>query len=199
YLQNSMMSRDHLDAKVKLISANYNASTNHADITFNVQAGPLIHVKLQGAHVWSWTKKKLLPVYQEVGIDPEIIQEGRTNLTSHLKSKGYVDAKVNVTRQKQPDGETIVYEVLKGPRHKVKGVDVAGNQTLEEGDLLKHAPVKKARILTHGSYSEKLVHTSVKNLQRVYQANGFSDVKVTPEVHNEAGNIRVTFRVVEGE
>src|SRR5262249_44512483 len=46
---------------------------------------------------------------------------------------------------------------------------------------------------------DKLVHTSVKNLQRVYQANGFSDVKVTPEVHTEAGNIRVTFRVVQGE
>ena len=199
YLQNSLMSKDHLDAKVKLISANYNAANNHADITFNVQAGPLVHVKVQGAHVWSWTKKKLLPVYQQVGIDPEIIQEGRTNLTSHFQSKGYFDAKVNVTTQKQPDGETIVYEVVKGPRHKVKDVDVAGNQTLKEDELLQHVPVKKARLITHGSYSEKLIHTSVKNLQRVYQANGFSDVKVTPEVHNEAGNIRVTFRVVEGE
>ena len=199
YLQNSLMSKDHLDAKVKLISADYNASNNHADITFNVQSGPFIHVKVEGAHVWSRTKRKLLPVYQEVGIDPEIIQEGRKNLVSHFQSKGYFDAKVNVTTQAQADGETIVYQIFKGPRHKVKGVEIAGNQTLKEDDLLSHVPVKKARLFSHGSYSENLVHTGVKNLARVYQANGFSDVKVTPEVHNEGGNIAVTFRVVEGE
>jgi len=199
HLQNSLMSQDHLDAKVKLISASYNASNNRADITFNVQAGPLVHVKLQDAHVWSWTKKKLLPVYQEVGIDPEIIQEGRKNLISHFQSKGYFDAKVNVTTQAQTDGQTILYEIAKGPRHRVKDVDIAGNQILKQDDLRSHVPVKKAHVFTHGSYSENLVHTSVKNLQRVYQANGFSDVKVTPEVHNEAGNITVTFRVAEGE
>jgi len=199
YLQNSLMSKDHLDAKVKLISANYDAGTNRANITFNVQSGPFIHAKVEGAHVWNWTKKKLLPVYQEVGVDPEIIQEGRKNLVSHFQSKGFFDAKVNVATQTQPDGETILYQIVKGPRHKVKDVDIAGDQTLKEDDLLKHVPVKKAHIFSHGSYSDNLVHTSVKNLQRVYQANGFSDVKVTPEVHNEAGNITVTFRVVEGE
>ena len=199
YLQNSLMSKDHLDAKVKLISANYNAGNNRADITFNVQSGPFYHVKVQGGHVWSWTKRKLLPVYQQVGVDPEIIQEGRKNLVSHFQSKGYFDAKVDVNTQKQTDGETIVYQIAKGPRHKVKDVDIAGNQTLKEDDLLKHVPVKKAHIFSHGSYSENLLHTSIKNLQRVYQANGFSDVKVTPEVHNQAGNITLTFRVVEGE
>ncbi|HJX00764.1 MAG TPA: POTRA domain-containing protein [Terriglobales bacterium] len=199
YLQNALMKEDHLDAKVKLISANYNASNNHADITFNVQSGPFIHVKVEGAHVWSWTKKKLLPVYQEVGIDQEIIQEGRKNLVSHFQSKGYFDAKVDVTTQKQPDGETIVYQIAKGPRHKVKDVDIAGNQTLKEDELLPHVAVKKAHILSHGKFSENLVRTSVKNLQRVYQADGFSDVKVTPEVHNQGGNVLVTFRVVEGE
>ena len=199
YLQNALMKQDHLDAKVKLISANYNASNNHADIAFNVRSGPLYHVKIQGGHVWSWTKKTLLPVYQEVGIDPEIIEEGRTNLVSHFQSKGYFDTKVNVTTENQPNSETILYQIVKGPRHKVKDVDLAGNQTLAKGDLTPHVAVKQAHFFSHGSYSEKLVHTSVKNLENVYKANGFSDVKVTPEVHNQGGNVLVTFRVVEGE
>lgn len=201
YLQNALMKEDHLDAKVKLIAANYNAGTNRADITFNVQSGPFYHVKIQGAHVWSWTKKKLLPVYQEVGIDEEIIQEGRKNLQSHFQSKGFFDAKVDVKTTTQPNGETILYQVAKGPRHKVKNVDVAGNQTLKDSELMPHVAVKKAMIpfFSHGSYSENLVRTSVKNLQNVYKANGFSEVKVTPEVHNQAGNVLVTFRVVEGQ
>ena len=199
YLQNSLMKEDHLDAKVKLISANYNVSTNRADITFGVQAGPFYHVKVQNAHVWSWTKKKLLPIYQQVGVDQEIIQEGRKNLVSHFQSKGYFDAKVSVTTQPQPNGQAIVYQVEKGPRHKVAEVDVAGNTTLADKDLMPHVTVKKAHIFSHGSYSENLVHTSVKNLQNLYRADGFSDVKVVPEIHEQNGNLVVTFRVIEGE
>lgn len=200
YLQNALMKEDHLDAKVKLIAANYNAETNRADINFSVASGPLIHAKVEGAHIWSWSKKTLLPIYQEVGVDDEIIQEGRTNLISHFQSKGYFDTKVNVVTNKQADGgETVLYQITKGPRHKVTSVEISGNQTLESNTLLPHVPVKKKHFLSHGQYSENLVRTSVKNLERVYQANGFSDVKVTPEVHNESGNIAVNFRVVEGE
>jgi outer membrane protein assembly factor BamA len=43
------------------------------------------------------------------------------------------------------------------------------------------------------------LNTSVKNLEGVYRAAGFSTVKVTPEVKNESGgNIDVTFHVDEG-
>jgi outer membrane protein insertion porin family len=199
YLQSALMSEDHLDAKVKLIGANYNPSTNRADISFSVTAGPFYHVKVEGAHVWSWTKKSLLPVYQEVGVDEEIVQEGRTNLVSYFQSKGYFDAKVSVSTQQQANGEAITYQIVKGPRHKVAGVEIAGNQTIDEDKLMPHVAVKKAHIFSHGKYSENLVHTSVKNLQHLYQADGFSDVKVTPEVHNQNGNVLVTFRVVEGE
>lgn len=199
YLQNALMKEDHLDGKVKLLSANYIASTNHADITFSVVTGPFYHVKVEGAHVWSRTQKNLLPVYQEVGIDPELIQEGRTNLVSYFQSKGYFDAKVNVTTQTLPNGENIVYQIVKGPRHKVEGVAIAGNKTLDEDVLVPHLTVKKAHFLSHGKYSENLVRSSVKNLQNMYRASGFSDVKVTPEVHNQGGDVAVTFRVVEGE
>lgn len=201
YLQNALMKEDHLDAKVKLVSANYNPNSNRADITFSVQSGPFYHVRVEGAHVWSWTKKNLLPVYQEVGIDQEIIQEGRANLVSYFESKGFFDTKVDVDTQTQSDGESIVYQVTKGPRHKVSSVAITGNQTLKDSDLMPHVTVKKPSIplFSHGSYSEKLVHTSVKNLENVYRADGFSDVKVTPEVRNQGGNVLVTFRLTEGE
>lgn len=200
YLQNALIKQNHLDAKIKLISANYNPETNHADIAFNVKSGPVIHVKVEGAHVWSRTQKKLLPEYQQVGVDPEIIQEGRQNLVSYFQSKGYFNAKVNVSTQQQTKGETILYQIVKGPRNSVERVTIAGNQTLTDKDLMPHVAVKKEHIFYHGKYSENLVRTSVKNLQRVYQADGFSDVKVTPSVNTQPnGDVFVTFRVDEGE
>lgn len=198
YMTNALMKQDHLDAEVKLIGAQYDPATNRADVKFHIEEGPVIHVKVEGAHLWSWTKHKLLPVYAQVGVDPEIIQEGRRNLISDFQSKGYFNVQVKADVQKQQNGETIVYAITKGPRHKVADVDIAGNQAIDEGELLKHVTVQKAHFLSHGKYSEKLVAQSRKNLEAVYKSQGFSTVKVTQQVKNENGNIGVTFRVDEG-
>jgi outer membrane protein insertion porin family len=165
---------------------------------FDVTAGPHVHVKVEGAHLWGRTRRKLLPIYQQAGLNPELIQEGRQNLISHFQSKGYFDVKVDSRVQPGPTGQMIFYQVTKGPRHKVKEVDIAGNQHLSDSDLLGHVKVHKARFLSRGKFSQKLLRTSVDNLKRVYQANGFSSVQVRPEVMNEQGNIAVRFRVDEG-
>src|SRR6185312_10320078 len=164
----------------KLLGAEYNPDTNRADIHFHVTEGPLVHVKIAGAHVWGFTKRKILPVYQQVGINTEIIQEGRQDLVEHFQAKGYFDAKVDVNVQKQTDGEAIVYQVTRGPRHRVASVEIAGNEKLEEGELKPHLKVQKAHLFSHGTYSAKAVKDSVKNLKAVYEAAGFSSVKVTP-------------------
>ncbi len=197
-LENTLLSEEHLAAEVKLLGANYDAATNKADISFQVKTGPLIHVDIQGAHVWSWTKKRLLPVYDQVGADPEVIQEGRRNLASHFQNKGYFDVKVSVNVQQRPNGESIVYQVEKGPRRKVGEVTVAGNNTLTKEELMPTIAVKEGGILKHGNYSEKLVQKSVKNLEGMYKAAGFSTVKVTPQINNKENKLAVTFRVDEG-
>jgi outer membrane protein insertion porin family len=197
-LESTLVSKDFLGAKVKLVGANYDPATNRADIVFHVQTGPPTHVKVEGAHLWSWTRHKLLPVYQQLGVDQELIQEGRQNLVSYFQSKGYFDAQVQAQVTPQPPGESIVYQITKGPRHKVTGVSVAGNQAVSDKELMPHVTVEKGRFFSHGKYSEKLVKSSVKNLEGVYRAAGFSTVKVTPQVKNQGGDISVAFQVNEG-
>jgi len=98
----------------------------------------------------------------------------------------------------QANGESIVYQITKGPRHKVQNVQLAGNRTIDEDKLVGHIKVKKAHIFSHGQFSDKLVKDSVTNLENVYKAEGFSSVKVTPKVTNQNGNLVVTFAVNEG-
>jgi outer membrane protein insertion porin family len=198
YLENQLMKEDHLAGQVKLIGANYDPETNRADVQFNVTPGPLVHVRVQGAHLWSWTRHKLLPLYQQVGLDPELIQEGRQNLISYFQSKGYFNTKVVAQVQQQANGESVLYQVTKGPRHKITDVNIADNQQLSDKELSGFLKVRKARVFSRGLYSEKLVRTSVTNLKRVYEANGFSSVQITPEVKNREGNVAITFRVNEG-
>ncbi len=203
YLENTLMSQEHLGARVQLIGTSYDPATNRADINFQVKTGPLVHVKIQGAHVWSWDKKKLLPIYQQAGLGPELVQEGRQNLVSYFQSKGYFDTKVTATVQPQPQGETVLYQITKGPRRRVESVSIAGNHHLSTDSLMPHVTVEKGlwpAFLSHGKYSNKLMQGSITNLKNFYQANGFSDVKVTPQVKTETnGDIIVTFRVAEGQ
>jgi outer membrane protein insertion porin family len=153
-----------------------------------------------GAHLWGFQKKRLLPIYQENGLDPELIQEGRQNLISHFQQAGYFDAQVTAKTEDQPNRETIVYQITKGPRHRVADVDIAGNQHLDEKKLMPHVTVQPKSWLpwSHGKFSQKLLRASAKNLERMYAADGFSTAKVAPQVTTKGDNLVVTFRVDEG-
>jgi outer membrane protein assembly factor BamA len=200
YLEGTLMKRKHLGAKVRLNGAEYDPATNRADIHYSIDPGPIVNVAVRGAHVWSWKQHKLLPVFAQIGLDPELIQEGRRNLVSYFQSKGFFDVNVTSNVTQGTKGESIVYQVTKGPRHKVAAVKLAGNKTIDEDRLVRHIVVKKANwwFLSHGDYSEKLVKRSVDNLSTVYKFEGFSSVQITPKVNAGAGNIVVMFVVNEG-
>jgi outer membrane protein assembly factor BamA len=198
YMQSALVGRDRLAAHVQLIGAEYDPATNRANINFHVAAGPLVRIRVEGAHLWKSTEHKLLPVYQQVGVDDELVQEGRKNLISHFQSKGSFDVTVQTNVAQQADGQTILYSIAKGPKHKVSSVSISGNKGLGEKQLQSHLTVQKAALFSRGQFSDKLLRSSVKNLEATYHAEGFSDVKVTPKVEGRGGNIDVKFLVVEG-
>ena len=198
YLQKREEKKGKLAAQVKLAGAAYNAETNRADIHYDLETGPTINVEVKGAHLWSWTKKSLLPVYQGVGADPELVQEGRAALVSYFQKKGFFDVNVDSDFHKQDSVDTIVYTITKGQKHKVTDVSVAGNSQLKTPDLMAMVTVKKKHLFSPGDYSEQLVRASQKNLTALYESEGFSSVQVTPSVSHKDGNVLVAFHVVEG-
>jgi outer membrane protein insertion porin family len=198
YLQKGLEKKGKLAAQVKLDGAAYTADTNRADIHYDVQEGPTVHVQVTGAHLWSWQRKSLLPIYQGVGVDPELVQEGREALVSFFQDKGFFDVDVNSQFHKKDSVDTIVYVISKGKKHKVTEVSVAGNSQIKTPDLTALITVKKSHLFSPGDYSEKLVRTSTKNLTALYQSEGFSSAQVTSSVSKKDGNLTVAFHVVEG-
>lgn len=198
YLQNKLAKQGYLNARVKLAGAEYNAVTNRADIHFNIDTGPVISVKIEGAHLWSWTRKSLLPIYQGIGVDDEVVQEGNQYLVSYFQAKGYFDAKVESHFQESPSGDTILYQIVKGKKHKVQAVELVGNKSGTTEKLMPFLTVKKAHLLSRGKYSESLVRGSARNLTNVYKTEGFSDVKVTPAVASNGKDVSVTFHIQPG-
>jgi outer membrane protein assembly factor BamA len=194
YLENRLQSENRLAARVRLIGADYNPQTNHADISFEVDVGPVVHGKIMGASLWPWTRHKLLPIYQENGLAPELIQEGRQNLLREFRQNGFFDVQVDTDTQVAPDGVTVLYKVDKGQQKKIEDVAFTGNDHFDKQELEKHVNVTEAHLLSKGSYNE----SSIKTLQAFYQSKGFNQVKVTPQFKTQDNEIVVTFAVNEG-
>jgi len=198
FLQDRLAKEDRLSAQVKLTGAEYHAETNRADIHFAIQPGAKTQVDVEGARLFPWTRKSLLPIYQGIGVDEESVQEGQNALVSYFQAKGYFDVKVETQFHRAASEDTLVYRIAKERKHKVEAVKLTGNRELKSSELTPHLDVEKAHFLSKGKFSEKLLRESVKNLKAVYQSEGFSSVKVTSSVQRNGGDFTVAFAVEEG-
>jgi outer membrane protein insertion porin family len=177
----------------------YDSETNRAQLAIVVDRGPLVTIRVEGAHLWRRTERRLIPIYQETAVDQELVDEGARNLVSYFQAKSYFDAKVNADLAKQADRVTIVYRIDRGSRHRVSDVRYQGNQYFTRNQLAAHVTVEKGRYFyDHGKFSQDLLKKSVASLTALYRNEGFTKVSVTPAVADHEPNVEVTFRIDEG-
>ena len=204
YIRSHLRKEGRLAPVVRHTSSDYHRETNRADLNFEVERGPLLSVRITGAHVWKRTIERLIPVYEENSVDSDLVAEGERNLISYFESKGYFDVKIETHRNAQSDNVSIVYQVDRGIRHRVEGVNFEGNHYFDDDKLEATVSVKKGhsilgRVFSHGSYSGDLVRKSVNALTALYEDSGFAKVSIDPVVKDYEPQIDVTFRISEGE
>ena len=174
---------DRLEADVKLVSEVYSRETKKSSFTFSANRGPVVRVNVEGAKVGGERLKHLVPVFEEGTVDEDLLKEGDRRLRDYFQRIGYFDVKVEHKQQSPESGTvTITYTVTLGERRRVERVSVNGNHYFNAKTLEELLSVHAADHLDrHGTYSQALVSADINALQAVYQNNGFSKVKVTPE------------------
>jgi len=181
--------------QIKVTGASYNPQTNRADVTFSVDRGAVIQAHVEGAQLSSQAERKLLPAYQESGLSPELIQDGRQNLLTHFREKGYFEVQVNATVEEENGEKAVVYQISQGRRKRIKEIEFRGNTHFSHKELQQHVAAREARFLNRGRYDE----TSVRLLTAFYQSQGFNEVKITPEfVPANGTDLILVFEVNEG-
>jgi outer membrane protein assembly factor BamA len=210
-LRKSYRKQNRLAGNVTLVSQQYQPSTNHLNYEFDAKQGPVVNVKVEGVKISKGKIQKLVPIYEEGAVDLDLINEGAHNIRSYLQSKGYFDATVTHQPVRQStDAVTALYSVNEGLEHRVDSVTVIGNKYFDEDTVLAHIGVRAANFVErHGTFSQDQVNDDVSNLTALYQGNGFSHVKVTPEIkdlelNGETGkhklaHLTVTYKIEEGE
>ena len=182
----------------------YNPGTNRVDVSFKVEAGPVVTVRTVGAKLTviplmtGRLLKKLIPIYSEGTIDQDLVAEGQRNLTDYFQKKGFYQVKVTTDYEKQPDQILVVYKIDRGTKQKVDRVLFHGNYELSAKELMEQITVKKSHLWTHGSVSQKLLKQSAENIQALYRDRGFEEVKVTTRTVDRERQMDIAFEIQEG-
>src|SRR5262249_46298304 len=61
--------QNYLAGTVRVASSKYNPVTNRADITFHVNTGPEITIKIIGGSMSGRTQRRIIPIYEENAVD----------------------------------------------------------------------------------------------------------------------------------
>src|SRR5262249_35067871 len=142
---------------------------------------------------------KLIPIFSEGAVDPDLVEEGRRNLIDFFQSNGYFNVKVTPNLQNQDSNVELVYDVERGARHRVEAVDFRGNQHFDRSVLVRQVTVKQHRFpLSRGKFSDKLLRQSISGITTFYKNLGYEDVKVDTDVVDRESRVYVTFQITEG-
>jgi len=196
-----------LEAEIKLESQQYSSESKKVNYRFSANRGPEVRVRVEGASASPELLQKVIPIFEEGSVDEDLLNEGNRRLRDYYQRIGYFDVKVEHEQQSATAGQvTILYTVRLGPRRRVEKVSVIGNHYFDSATLKALLSVHAADALDrHGDYSQALASADVNTLQNLYQNNGFSKARITPETSaagmktNKTNPLTVTYRIEEGE
>lgn len=203
-LRKRYQKKDRLEAQVAITERTYHPDTDRLDYTFSIERGPVVDIKVEGAHLRRGLVKKYVPVYEENAVDDDLLNEGRRNIRDYFQTKGFFDVDVEFTHKRDGDKTTVIFDVDTGERHKLTDLEFSGNKIFKDWELQERMLVTPASLLLyHGRFSQTMLARDVESLEQLYRGLGYRDVEVTTSVEDdykgEKGRMRVLVNIKEGE
>jgi len=212
-VQKWLTKKDFLGARVTTRRGAYDPKTNRVPLEVTLYAGLEVRVALEGAKISMRTLRKLVPIYEEGAVDEDLLQEGRRALREWFERAGYFDAQVSYTTSEsaavetastlRPPARTVTYNVLRGDRHRLLGVDFIGNKYFNSSLLMGRIKIQPAAYASPGRYSTELLQDDLSSIRTLYDANGFHEVEVENHIiddyHGHKGDLFVRIEIKEGQ
>lgn len=197
--------KDFLMARAALDQVEYQEQDNRIVPTLNIQSGTRVIVRTTGAKISRGKLRELVPVYQELTVDKDLLVEGKREIEEYMQSRGFFEARVDFETETNDKGETVVeYQIYPGERHKVVAVEIAGNTYFDDQTLRERMYVTEATVIRfrRGRFSQDFMRRDANAIRSLYQTNGFRDVQVKTEAIDDykgaENTLAVFFHITEG-
>lgn len=182
-----LVGKGHLNARAVVRRGEYDPKTNTLPVELEVTEGPLVRIVVDGAKFSQKDLRKLIPVYEEGAVDPDLLEEGKRNLQERLERSGYFDALVDYTtatreiqskRGAKGTEEVITYRVERGKKHTLLAIQISGNHYFSADLLRSRMQIFAGAFGSRGRFSRRLLEADRTSIGNLYLANGFLEVKV---------------------
>src|ERR1700686_1579324 len=211
-IRNFLVKKGHLNARAVVRRGNYDAKSNMLPLELEITEGPRVRVVVAGTKFSSGELKKLVPVYQEGGVDPDLLEEGKRNIRERLERDGYFDSDVEyatstheVTLASGHKGseEGITYRVERGDRHTLLRIEITGNRYFDTELLRSRLSIYPKSFATRERFSRRLLEADRDSMRNLYLANGFLEAKVDGQAldnyNGKEGSLVIRFVIQEGK
>jgi outer membrane protein insertion porin family len=186
--------RNLLESRITLRKLDYHYESNTVEPSIDIEAGPLIVIRVTGASIGMSDLRQLVPVYQEHSVDEDLLVEGQRNIEQYVRSQGYFGATVEFTNVAGP-GEherTITYHVTRGARYKFVHLGIAGNHYFSAEIIRERLYIQPAEFprFPYGRFNDAYLRQDVQSVESLYRQNGFRDVKVSSRIERDYRGVK---------
>ena len=193
----SMRRRQYYEAAATVQQPVFNEDRTRADVTVEVQPGPLVTIQFTGDPVPKDKIAELVPIEREGSVDQDLLEDSARRITEYLNQQGYWKAEVTPPERTESDGRlTLVFRVNRGQLYRIApgGVEITGNRSIGIDELRPFLRVAQGDVFvssTLGAISGAI--------SQLYKTRGFATVQVNSAV-NEVGDglVKPVVVVTEG-
>ncbi len=168
-----------------------------ADVTVDIQPGPLVTVALTGDPLPKDKIAELVPIEREGSVDQDLLEDSALRIKDYLNQLGYWKAEVTPPERRDAGGGlTVVFHVTRGRLYHVGpgAIDVAGDKSVPIEELRPFLKMSQGDVFV----ASKLGAITIA-ISQVYKTKGFATVQVDSAV-NEVGEglVRPAITITEG-
>ncbi len=195
----------HPQTLITILAREFNAKNNTEMLAIQIEPGPLVRVKLEGAELSESKLRSILPFDREGSLDETGVALGAVSLRDYFERQGYFQAKVDGRISFSADSRAaeIVYQVQLGQAGVLAGFDFQGDNHVPAEELTQVVSLDPKDFLRErGLFSEEILASDVFALKTLYARNGYPNAEIRPEVienhEGHPGRIFVRFHIQEG-
>ena len=133
--------------------------------------------------------------------DDFLIENAKRKIESMYREQGYYMITVSIDEKELEANSVLIFEIIEGPRVRVKAVEFEGNTSFTDGVLNSEVVTRTAiPFFRRGELDESQLIEDVTTLTEFYVERGYLDTRVDRRVEISADNseAKVTFMIAEG-
>ena len=170
-------------------------------LTYPIEVGPVVGVKVVGAEMNRLKKKGLLLFLGGDGYDEALVLQSVDRLKAYYQKQGHYDVAVE-THEERGDGTLdLTLEIRPGPTYTLEEIRFAGNDAVPANQLeeLMETSAKSLLSLGSGRLIDGVLASDLTNVRSYYALHSYRKAKVGPvAVDRQGRDLVLTIPIDEG-